>query len=153
MLTKVRIEVEEQTVAETVEALAKYEHAIVCAEAQRYEAQWPREFVADPLRPEEHDARTDPSSYSNWNMPFEEREFFAMELGRELMEQVIEYDPGLPGWKGRVVFRYRRLDTRSDAFLPISEPISEPTSGGDNFERNSVTIEHGRFFPASGSAE
>ena len=84
-------------------------------------------------------------------MPFEEREFFEMELGSELIEEVIEYDKTLPGWKGRRVVEYRRLDMRDDHFQPI-EPLDFNASG-DNAkrERASFSISHGRFYPGEGA--
>lgn len=120
MLTKVRIEVEEQTVAETVDALARYESAIMTAEAQRFDAQWPHEYVADPLS---HEARpleprrVDPEPMYHWDL--ESLPDYALQLGRELIEEVIEYDPSLPGWKGRIVVAYRRLDGRESHFVTL----------------------------------
>ena len=143
MLTKVRIEVEEQTVGEVVDALSKYEHAIQCAEAQRYEAQWPAEFTADPLKPGES-VRVGPSYFSNWRTPMEERDFFNFELGAELVEEVIEYDSGIPAWKGRRVVAYKRLDSRSEVFAPIVE--SEQVTGNAGVSRMEVKIDHGTAF-------
>jgi hypothetical protein len=112
MLTRFRIEVEEQTVAEAVEALTKYEHALQCAEAGRYDAQWPVELTFDPGEPLE--AAPSKEAFTCWDKPLAEREWFNEELGREVTDEVIEFDPELPGYRGRRVVRLVRLDTRRD---------------------------------------
>lgn len=145
MLTKVRIEVEEQTVGETVDALARYEHAIVTAEAQRYIDQWPTWYEVDPEaggEPKEVDPR---NVQSFWEMPAEDRDYFREELGAELLEQVIEYDQSIPAWKGRVVYAYRRVDMRSNHFRPLEVISPSPTAASS--ERTSVKITHGTMFP------
>lgn len=134
MLTKVRIEVEEQTVAETVDALARYEAALTVAEAQRYDTQWPHEYVVDPLQSGEH-RRRDPEPSYHWDLA--ELPDYGFQLGRELVEEVIEYDQSIPAWKGRMVVAYRRLDGREggvvfidpDSYLPGSFPRGSGTSG------------------------
>jgi hypothetical protein len=127
MLTKVRIEVEEETVEKAVEALTKYEHAIQCAEAQRFEERFPAMFEG---RSGEEPVRIGPCTNPHWSMPIEKRDFFNMELGREVQEEVIEFDSSVPIWKGRRVVRYTRIDTRTGIFLPIVPDAGFTLTGG-----------------------
>lgn len=101
MLRKVRIEVEEDTPEACVEALSKYEHAIQQQEAKRYQYLWP----ADP---DGHPAIED----NAWRIGVAARHFYNQELGREIKEEVIEFDPSLPGYRGRRIVEFVRLDTR-----------------------------------------
>jgi len=120
MLTRFRIEVEEQTIAETVEALAKYEHALVATEAQRYWEQWPHwyEQRGPDREPTELDDR---STFTKWDMPMEQRDFFIEELGVEVTDEVIEMvEPGL--YKGRRVVQLVRIDGRSSSFIKLDSP-------------------------------
>ena len=111
MLKRFRIEVEEQSIAETVEALSKYEHALQCAEAGRYDAQWPVELVSGPGEPLE--AGPSKEAFTYWDKPRDEREWFDEELGREVTDEVVELiEPGL--YKGRRVVQFTRIDTRRD---------------------------------------
>lgn len=91
MLTRVRIEVEgEESASAAEEALNKYEIAIQLKEAGRYElchGGQSLDWDANPSRG------------------------FPRELGREITDEVIEYDPSYPGYKGRRVVQYRRVDT------------------------------------------
>ena len=121
MLTRVRIEVEEDTAEGCVEALAKYEHAIQQQEARRYRDQWPISATLD-TRPEgESHVNSSEDEYStpdhDWSDPIAERDFYNEQLGREIYEEVIEYDPGLPGYKGRRVVGFKRLDSRREIFV------------------------------------
>jgi hypothetical protein len=102
MLTRIRIEVSgEDSAAATEEALTKYEHAIQTAEYERYVAAG-RELSGTHELPV-------------WNVPTVERDFYNGQLGREVTDEVIEYDPSLPDYKGRRVVSFRRIDTRSAA--------------------------------------
>jgi hypothetical protein len=93
MLTRIRIEVsDEDSAAATSEALDCYEQAITQAEAGR--------FMLDPGLADD--------------MPNDLPRYRADHLGREVTDEVIEFDPGLPGYKGRRVVQFRRIDTRSD---------------------------------------
>lgn len=92
MLTRFRIEVEGEDSAGAAEiALAKYEHALQLAEVNRYG----------------HAAK-----FQDWPIEPRERCYHSETLGREVTDEVIEYDPGYPGYKGRRVVRLKRLDTR-----------------------------------------
>ena len=145
MLTRIRIEVEgEDSAAATEEALTKYEHAIQVAEADRYGAlrmggclgEEPAEHAEDG--PPIHlaaAARCAPA----WKVPTVGRGFYNEELGREVTDEVIEYDPSLPGYKGRRVVQFRRLDTRRPALdhhredcksNSIDMPSTEASSSG-----------------------
>ena len=140
MLTRVRIEVEEDTAEACVEALSKYEHAIQLQEVRRYRDTWPITVTAQSVhRPPYPGEYADPqptavlepitgaSEYptpdQTWEAPLNVRTFFNDELGREITEEVIEFDASLPGYRGRRVVAYKRLDTRSLTFL---EPVLLP---------------------------
>lgn len=112
MLVRFRIEVEEKTIGKTVEALSKYEHALQCVEAGRYDGQWPIELTSEPGEPLE--AAPSKEALAYWDTPLEEREWFNEELGRGVTDEVIEYDASLPGYRGRRVVRFSRIDTRRD---------------------------------------
>lgn len=102
MLTRIRIEVEgEDSAAACEEALTKYEHAIQTAEYERYVAAG-REIKGTHTLPV-------------WSTPVVERNFYNGQLGREVTDEVIEYDASIPGYKGRRVVCFRRIDTRSTA--------------------------------------
>lgn len=113
MLKRFRIEVEELTIAETVDALARYEHALVAAEAQRFSAQWPVTLSS------EEGVIDEPYTYSVWDMEMGAREYFIDELGVKISEELIEYDESLPGYKGRRVIRLERVDMRNPDFIPL----------------------------------
>jgi hypothetical protein len=119
MLTRFRIEVEEKTIAETIVALTKYEHALVATEAQRYWAQWPHMY--EVRGPDREAAELDErSTFTKWDLETGDRDFFIEELGLEITEEVIELlEPGL--YKGRRVVRLMRIDTRSDSFVSLKE--------------------------------
>ena len=101
MLKRIRIEVEEDSAEACVEALDKYEHSIQQQEAKRYHNLWPCDEEGLP-----------PIEDLPWRIGVPARSFYNEELGREIIEEVIEYDSGLPGYKGRRVVRYARVDTR-----------------------------------------
>ena len=117
MLTRIRIEVSgEDSARATEEALAKYEHVIHVAEASRHGL-----LRKGSARGEEALAVEEGQSvyeanllqlYAGWGVPVNERGFYGGELGREVTDEVIEYDPDLPGYKGRRVVQFRRVDTR-----------------------------------------
>lgn len=115
MLTRVRIEVEEETAEACVEALWKYEHAIVQQEVRRYRRRWPIHISSEGPAITEEDEYPTPDQ--SWHDPVESRHWFNAELGREVTEEVIEYDGSVPGYRGRRVIRFARLDTRS-TFIP-----------------------------------
>lgn len=148
MLTQVRIQVEEQTVGEVVDALARYEAAITTAEAQRFDAQWPHEYTTDPLQPGVP-RRLSPEPSFHWDLV--EIPEYDFQLGRELVEEVIEFDSGLPGWKGRRVVRYRRLDGREHDFVPIKEIEEFGVLNGGGFTVTGTGIGEIRT-PSTGNA-
>lgn len=97
MLTRIRVEVSgEDSAAAAEAALTKYEHAIQVTEALRFNL-----FGAGrgPV-------------YDGWDEPIANRDFFNPVLGREVTDEVIEYDASLPGYKGRRVVQFTRIDTR-----------------------------------------
>src|SRR5687767_2931245 len=102
MLTRFRIEVEEETADEAVAALSKYERLLHLTEMGRYDAWTVKvapEEVYEGLR---------------WDNPHDgEADFYNELLGRELREEVIEYDETIPGYRGRRVVALTRVDTRS----------------------------------------
>jgi hypothetical protein len=103
MLTRFRIEVEgADSAAACEEELAKYEHALQVAEAQRYGIGYERE-----------DGTIRDARFSDWANGAVVRDFYNTQLGREVTDEVIEYDASLPGYRGRRVVRFKRIDTRS----------------------------------------
>ena len=101
MLKKIRIEVEEDSAEACVETLSKYEHAIQQQEAKRYQYLWP--CTEEGLPPIED---------LPWKIGVAARGYYNGELGREIKEEVIEFDPTLPGYRGRRIVEYVRVDTR-----------------------------------------
>lgn len=98
MLKRVRIEVEgEESAAATEMALTKYEHALQVVECQRFDVGGMTETVHAHNHPEP----------------------IRIELGRQVTDEVIEFDPSLPGYKGRRIVKFTRLDTR------MTDPPSE----------------------------
>jgi len=107
MLTRIRIEVEgEDSAAATEAALTKYEHALQITEAQRH-------GIGVIIEP--GDERAPMFARDGWKQSVVDRGFYNEELGREVTDEVIEFDPSLPGYKGRRVVQFRRIDTRSSA--------------------------------------
>lgn len=115
MLTRIRIEVEEHSPEQCVRSLDKYEHVLMCEEAVRWEFEG-TQIVS-----------------GTW---------YGGDMGRELMEEIIEYDEGVPGYKARRVVRYSRLDTRDDTLtLPSSEANMrwlEPVKSGQTIAFDST---------------
>lgn len=108
MLTRFRIEVEgADSAAACEEQLAKYEHSLQVAEAERYGIAYGNV----------------PTRYEPWETPAVKRDFYNEQLGREVTDEVIEYDPSLPGYKGRRVVRFKRVDTRWDIHIDENTPI------------------------------
>lgn len=105
MLKKIRIEVEEDSAEACVETLSKYEHAIQQQEAKRYQYLWPCNEEGLP-----------PIEDLPWKIGVAARLFYNGELGREIKEEVIEFDPTLPGYKGRRIVEYVRIDTRHPVY-------------------------------------
>lgn len=128
MLTKVRIEVEEETAEACVEALWKYEHAMQLAEARRFMDCWPVSVSSEgpaTTPEEEYGIREHP-----WSHGLVQRSFFNAQLGRELVEEVIEYDEGIPGYRGRRVVRFVRTDMRSP-FVPLRVKLGTVEAGSE----------------------
>jgi hypothetical protein len=128
MLTRIRIEVEgEDSAAATEQALTKYEHAIQVAEAQRYRQVRKGRCLGEGSAGEAVDykeAAQVPDELAQlapvWSIPVLERGFYADKLGRKVTDEVIEYDPGIPGYKGRRVVQFRRIDTRKSAASAVT---------------------------------
>jgi hypothetical protein len=125
MLTRIRIEVEEATAAECVEALAKYEHAIQQQEARRYRELWPVSATLDTREGGESKISTPEEEYPTpdlaWAVALDKREFYGEQFGTETTDEVIEFDSSIPGYKGRRVVSFSRIDTRNESF-PRIEP-------------------------------
>lgn len=112
MLTKVRIEVEEPTPEACVEALNKYEHALQQQEAKRYHHLW-------PIDEEEHIEDVP------WTYGVAARRFYNELLGREIVEEVIEFESGRLHYHGRRVVRYIRTDTRHPVYSDDDAAVAE----------------------------
>lgn len=134
MLTKFRIEVEEDSPDKCVETLTKYEHALQAQEVKRYAAYFPVSIRSDG-EPTEDERRLGDLDHT-WDVGVQERNFFNGEVGREVIEEVIEFDPNLPGYRGRRVVAFTRIDTRprSHAFqfeiLSASDHWSDTLNSG-----------------------
>jgi hypothetical protein len=105
MLKRVRIEVEAGSPDEAVCDLTKYEHALQAAEAERYGL-----------------GRVSGETFRNWGISVAQRDFYNRELGREITEEVIEYDASGPSYLGRRVVHYRRIDNRDWAASMVPPP-------------------------------
>lgn len=115
MLTRIRIEVEgEDSAAACEEALSKYEHVLQEAEINRFRS---LNEVAVPKVPA-----------TRWDTSILDRDFYNAYHGREVTDEVIEYDSSVPGYKGRRVVHFRRIDTRKN--LASEEGHSECLGGG-----------------------
>ena len=124
MLTRIRIEVEEETAEACVEALWKYEHALVQQEIKRYRHLWPVSVTEEDV--EDAELREYPTPNHPWSDDIAARSFANGELGREVTEEIIEYVEGA-SYRGRRVVRYERIDMRR-AFL--GQPYFEFTVSG-----------------------
>jgi hypothetical protein len=114
MLTRIRIEVEEETAEACVEALWKYEHAIVQQEVRRYRDLWPVTGSHEHVNTAEEEY---PTFDHPWSDTIENRDWYNSTLGRELTEENIAYDESGPGFRGRRVVRFVRVDTRHSLFM------------------------------------
>jgi hypothetical protein len=114
MLRKVRIEVEEHSAEACVEALNKYEHAIQQQEAKRYQHLWPVDEEGHP-----------PIEDVPWKFGVAARRYYDDLLGREIREEVIEFDPLLPGYRGRRIAIYDRIDTRHPVYSDDKQATAE----------------------------
>jgi hypothetical protein len=105
MLTRIRIEVSDEESAATAEmTLDKYEAELMAFEAGRRDLSFA-------------------------NMDWEDIDGLRALLGREVTDEVIEFDSSLPGYKGRRVVQFRRIDTRSANLAPVeSTEASSSTS-------------------------
>jgi hypothetical protein len=112
MLKRIRIEVEEPTPEACVEALNKYEHAIQQQEAKRYHHLW-------PIDEEDHIEDVP------WSYGVAARRYYNDLLGREIAEEVIEYDVTGPYYKGRRIVLYKRLDTRHPVYSDDPQAVAE----------------------------
>lgn len=98
MLTRIRIEVtDEESAAFTSQALDRYESAVCASEEMRF---------GRKLGQSAHEIL-------DWtsDLRFDSPDNF---LGREVTDEVIQYDPGIPGYKGRRVVQFTRIDTRKE---------------------------------------
>ena len=115
MLTRIRIEVEgEDSAAACEEALSKYEHALQETEIDRFRSL------------NEVDVPKVPAT--RWSTPIAERDFYNGYHGREVTDEVIEYDPSIPGYKGRRVVQFKRVDTRG--YVRASEEAAKELGRG-----------------------
>jgi hypothetical protein len=107
MLTRIRIEVEgADSAAACEEELSKYEHAMQVTEAQRYGIGY--EYIET-----EKGINQSSATHRPWDFSVETRDFYNSQLGREVTDEVIEYDASLPGYRGRRVVQFKRMDTRA----------------------------------------
>jgi hypothetical protein len=115
MLTRIRIEVEaEDSAAEVVEALDKYEEAVQHVEAGRLRVE--RGIDALPL---------------DWSKTNAERPgFFNAELGRTVTDEVIEKDKERSGYRGR---RVVQLESRGVVGGLRSDHDHSECLGGGSF--------------------
>lgn len=111
MLRKIRIEVEEATPEACVEALNKYEHAIQQQEAKRYHHLW-------PIDEEDHIEDVP------WSYGVAARRYYHSLLGREILEEVIEYDASGPYYKGRRIVTCNRVDTRHPVYADDPQAVA-----------------------------
>lgn len=125
MLRKFRIEVEEESPDKCVETLTKYEHALQAQEVKRYASYFPVSATHEGIDPVD-EKRLNELDH-DWNESIGARSFFNGELGREVVEEVIEYDPSLPGYRGRRVVAFTRIDTRPPAYSFQFEIIKDTT--------------------------
>lgn len=103
MLTRIRIEVsDEASTAAVSNELDRYERALMASEAVRHGRKLPQS--AHEVLDRTCDLQPDT----------ELNDF----LGREVTDEVIEYDASIPGYKGRRVVQFRRVDTRRDGPAP-----------------------------------
>jgi len=134
MLKRIRIEVEEATAEECVAALMKYEHAIQQQEARRYRHLWPLAIAeVNPITDGDqvvghHFKETDegveyPTPDQPWDDGYDERGWFNDHFGREVTEEVIKYDESLPGYVGRRVVQFKRIDMRGvvESYMRMGE--------------------------------
>lgn len=113
LLTRIRIEVsDEASTAAVTNELDRYERAVMASEAMRHGRKLPQS--AHEVLDRTCELRPDPD--------------LADFLGREVTDEVIEYDASLPGHKGRRVVRFKRLDTRGEAEAP---PKPDGDFGGE----------------------
>jgi hypothetical protein len=110
MLTRIRIEVEGADSAAACEAeLTKYEHAMQVTEAQRF-------GIGYESHQTDQGASQSSAQHCPWEVSVESRDFYNPQLGREVTDEVIEYDSSLPGYKGRRVVQFKRIDMRGQSF-------------------------------------
>ena len=101
MLKRIRLEVEGESAAGVLAELDKYEHALQAAEAERF-----------GLGRDHDDSGRPYERFEGWGVSVHERNYFNEQLGREVTDEVISFDPDGPNWAGRRVAVYRRLDLR-----------------------------------------
>lgn len=128
MLTRFRIEVQEETAEKCVEALMKYEHALHQQEVRRYRDWWPvtldgTSSNSEPL-PEARSSEDEyPTPEHPWSDGVVPRSFYNERLGREITEEVIEFVADGPFYRGRRVVTFDRIDTRSSSFLKLEPSL------------------------------
>ncbi len=136
MLKRFRIEVEELTVAETLEALSKYEDALLITEAERYFDQWPQDFGVDHKG--NYVAGAPRPAHGTWKEVSSEA--YRIELGARRTEEVIAWNEGSERYDGRRVVVLERIDLRDDTFAPLKEGYFEfQVSGMEGSNQNSGT--------------
>lgn len=126
MLKRFRIEVEELTVAETLEALSKYEDALLVSEAERYWDQWPRDFGVDDKGNYVEDVER--PSHSRWSRKGD-RQDYRLELGAKRTEEVIAWNEGSERYDGRRVVILERIDLRDDTYQELQPYAGFQISG------------------------
>lgn len=142
MLTRIRIEVEgEDSAAACEEALTKYEHVIQVMEANRHgllrKGNARGEEAAELAEGQSVYEANILQAHAGWGVRVDERGFYNEALGREVTDEVIEFVPDHPGYRGRRVVQYRRIDTRS---VRIGEAGTGSTALRGTHSSSSITF-------------
>lgn len=117
MLARFRIEVEgAESASQCEEELNKYEHALQVAEAQRYGIGYE---ATETVTEGRSSGSVKSASFEPWSATTAERDFYNEQLGRKVTDEVIEYDSTMPGYRGRRVVHFKRVDTRERSTRPI----------------------------------
>lgn len=104
MLTRFRIEVEESDATTCVESLDRYELMLHLAESSRYGLLYAGGDACE--------LANEPFTVEQWVHGQSRSSFHSEKLGREVTDEVIEFDVSLPGYRARRVVAFKRLDTR-----------------------------------------
>lgn len=104
MLKRFRIEVEEVDATTCVESLNRYEGVLHMVECCRYGLLYAGGEMCEPAN--------EPFTVPQWVDGESRSTFSSDKVGREVTDEVIEFDASLPGYKARRVVQFTRVDTR-----------------------------------------